>query len=83
MTSTQEGEDDEHFTPSDAHNTTLDIQGPITGAGTRQLNLQVSSFLNTSYYDLENRLLPNHILIRNEGDDQRMRGEELGVRQGQ
>jgi hypothetical protein len=43
----------------------------------------VSSFLSTSFYDLENRLLSNeYILIRNEGEDQGMHGEELGVGQG-
>jgi hypothetical protein len=70
MTSIQEREDDEDITPSDAHNTPLDIQGPITRARARLLNLQVSSFLSTSFYDLENRLLPNdYILIRNQGED--------------
>jgi hypothetical protein len=38
-TSIQEGEDDEDITPSDAHNTLLNIQGPITRARARQLNL--------------------------------------------
>jgi hypothetical protein len=41
-TSIQEGEDDEDITPSDAHNTPLNIQGPITRARARQLNLHVS-----------------------------------------
>jgi hypothetical protein len=84
MTSIQEREDDEDITPSDAHNTPLDIQGPITRARTRQLNLEVSSFLSISFYDFENRLLPNdYIMIRNEGEDQEMLGEELGVGQVQ
>jgi hypothetical protein len=44
----------------------------------------VSSFLSTSFYDHENRLLANdYILIRNEGENQGMHGEELGVRLGQ
>jgi hypothetical protein len=34
-TSIQEGEDDEDITPSDTHNTPLDIQGPITRARAR------------------------------------------------
>jgi hypothetical protein len=43
----------------------LDIQGPITRARARQLNLEVSSFLSTSTYDFQNRLLPNdYIVIR-------------------
>jgi hypothetical protein len=69
---------DEDITPSDAHNTPLNIQGPITRAHVRQLNLQVSSFLSTSFYDLENRLLPNdNILIRIDEEDQGMRGRSL------
>jgi hypothetical protein len=85
MTPIQEGEDDEDITPLDAHNTpTLDIQGPITRARARQLNLEVSSFLSNSYYDFENRLLPNdYIVIRNQGEDQMMHGEELGVGESQ
>jgi hypothetical protein len=71
----------------DAHNTPpLDIQGPITRAHARQLNLEVSSFLSTSTYDFENKLLPNdYIMIRNQGEDQEMHVEELGsmeVQQG-
>jgi hypothetical protein len=63
----------------DAHNTSsLDIQGPITRVHARQLNLEVSSFLSTSTYDFENRLLPNdYIVIRNQGEDQEMHGEGL------
>ena len=84
-TSIQEGEDDEDITPLDARNTPpLDIQGPITRARARQLNLEVSSFLSTSFYDFENRLLPNdYIMIRNQGEDQKMSGEELGGGEGQ
>jgi len=49
-------------------NPSLVIQGPITRALARQLNLEVSSFLNTPLYDYENRLLPNdYIVIRNHG----------------
>jgi hypothetical protein len=80
MTLIQEGEDDENITHLDAHNTSpLDIQGPITRAHARQLNLKVSSFLSTSTYDFENRLLPNdYIMIRNQGEDQEMHGEGFG-----
>jgi len=75
----QEGEDDEDITSSDAHETPLDIQGPITRARARQLNLEVRSFLSTSFYDFENRLLSHdYIVIRNKGEDQEMRGEGLG-----
>jgi hypothetical protein len=72
MTPIQEGEDDEDITPSHTHthnDPLLDIQGPITRARVRQLNLEVSSFLSNSLYDLENRLLPNdYIVLRNEGE---------------
>jgi hypothetical protein len=71
---------DEDITHLDAHNTSsLDIQGPITRARARQLNLEVSSFLRTSTYDFENRLLPSdYIVLRNQGEDQEMHGEGLG-----
>ena len=75
----QEGEDDEDITSSDTHNNPpLDIQGPITRARARQLNLQVSSFLSTSFCSFENRLLPNDlIMIRNHGEDLEVLGEGL------
>jgi hypothetical protein len=71
----------------DAHNTSpLDIQYPITRAHARQLNLEVSSFLSTSTYNFENRLLPNdYIMIRNQVEDQEMHREglvDVEVRQG-
>jgi hypothetical protein len=61
---------DEDITLSHTHNDPLlDIQGPITRARARQLNLEVSSFLSNSLYDFENRLLPNdYIVLRNEGE---------------
>ena len=66
---------DEDITSSDAHETPLDIQGPITRARAQQLNLEVRSFLSTSFYDFENRLLSHdYIVIRNKGEDQEMRG---------
>jgi hypothetical protein len=87
MTPIQEEEDDEDITHLDAHNTRpLDIQGPITRAHARQLNLEVSSFLSTSTYNFKNRLLPNdYIVIRNQGEDQEMQVEGRGgveVQQG-
>ena len=71
---------DEDITPLDAQDDpTLDIQGPITTARARQLNLQVSSFLSNSLYDFENRLLPNdYIVLRNHGEDQGMYKGWLG-----
>jgi hypothetical protein len=71
---------DEDITPLDTNNNPpLNVQGPITRAQARQLNLEVSSFLNSSSYDYENRLLPNdYIVIRNHGEDQGILGEGLG-----
>ena len=45
------------------------MQGPMTQARMRQLNLEVSSFLSDLFYTFENRLLPNDvILLRNIGE---------------
>ena len=42
------------------------MQGPMTRARMRQLNLEVSSYLSDPFYTYENRLLPNDvILLRN------------------
>jgi hypothetical protein len=72
--------DDEDITPLDTNNNPpLNVQDPITRARARQLNLEVSSFLNSSSYDYENRLLPNdYIVIRNHGEGQGIPGEGLG-----
>jgi hypothetical protein len=71
---------DEDITPLDTNNNPpLNVQGPITRARARQLNLEVSSFLNSSSYDYENRLLPNdYSVIRNHGEGQGILGEGLG-----
>jgi len=70
----------EDITPLDTNN----IQGPITRARARQLNLGVSSFLNTSLYDYKDRLLPNdYIVIRNHGEGEEMLGDGLGGVQDQ
>jgi hypothetical protein len=74
-----EAEGDEDITPLDTNNNPpLNVQGPITRARARQLNLKLSSFLNSSSYDYENRLLPNdYIVIRNHGEGQGILGEGL------
>ena len=55
------------------------MQGPMTRARRRQLNLEVSSFLSDPFHIFENRLLPNDvILIRNIGEGH----EELRGRGG-
>ena len=54
------------------------IQGLTTRARAWQLNLVVSSFLCSSLYDFENRLLPNdYIMIRNNGEDKETLKEGL------
>ena len=57
----------EDITPSDAPaDPPTIIQGPMTQARMRQLNLEVSSFLSDPFHTFENRLLPNDvILLRN------------------
>ena len=75
----QEGEDDEDITLMDTNDTQDDIQGPITRARARQLNLQVSSFLSNVYCESENRWLLNDLIVLwNKGEDQHGRGEGLG-----
>jgi hypothetical protein len=68
----QEREDDEDITTAHIHNNpSSSIEGPITRARARQLNLEVSSFLSTHSSNLENRLLSYEcLLISNQGDDQ-------------
>jgi hypothetical protein len=69
----------------DTNNTPLvDVQGLITRARARQLNLQVSSFLCTYSCAFENSVLPNELIVlRNEGKDQQRHGEGLGGVEGQ
>jgi hypothetical protein len=74
---------DEDITALDTNDTPpLDIQGAITRARARQLNLEVSSFLSKALYvNVENSILPNdYILLRNKGQDQEGDGE--GLRDG-
>jgi hypothetical protein len=68
--------DDDDITPLDTNNNPpLNVQDPITRAQARQL----SSFLNSSSYDYENRLLPNdYIVIREHGEGQGILGEGVG-----
>ena len=71
---------DEDITPLDA--TTdfpTNMQGPMTRARMRQLNLEVSSFLNDSFHVIENRLLPNDVIFfRNMGEALEEVGESNG-----
>jgi hypothetical protein len=87
-TSIQEGEDDEDITSMDMHEASpLDIQpiqGPITRARARQLNLEVSSFLSVPINNFKNDLLPIvYNVIRNQGEDQEIHGGRLGGVEGQ
>ena len=70
----------EDITPSDAPPDPPTImQGPMTQARMRQLNLEVSSFLSNHFHTFENRLLSNDVnLLRNIGEGH----EELGGRDG-
>jgi hypothetical protein len=48
----------------------VEILGPITRSPAQQLNHQVNSFLCSSAYNIESRLLPNDLIIlRNQGED--------------
>ena len=71
---------DEDITPMDTNNTPqVDVQGPITRARARQLNLQVSLFLSNYSCDFENSLVPNDLIVlRNKGEDQQGLGDGLG-----
>ena len=61
---------DEDITSLEAHaDPPTVMQGPMTRARMRQLNLEVSSFLSDPFHTFENRLLPNDvILLRNIGE---------------
>ena len=61
---------DEDITPSHAPtDPPNNMQGPMTQARMRQLNLEVSLFLSDPFYTFENRLLPNDVIfLRNIGE---------------
>jgi hypothetical protein len=61
---------DEDITTSDTTIPSIELQGPITRSRAQQVRHQVNSFLYSSANDLENRLLPNDlIVIKNQGVD--------------
>jgi hypothetical protein len=69
-TSMQEGEDDEDINTSATIIPFVGILGPITRSRAQQLNHQVNSFLCSSAYNIESRLLPiDLIVLRNQGED--------------
>jgi hypothetical protein len=48
----------------------IEILGPITRSREQQLNHQVNSFLCSSAYNIESRLLSNDLIVlRNQGED--------------
>jgi hypothetical protein len=80
-TQMQEREDDEDINTSDTYPTstsdtyptsspTQPIAGPLTRARARQLNLQVSSVLNSCQSYLDNGDTCTFVLLRNNGQDQ-------------
>jgi hypothetical protein len=70
MTSMQEGEDDQDINTSATIIPSIEILGPITRSWAQQLNHQVNSFLCSSAYNIESRLLPNDLIILwNQGED--------------
>jgi hypothetical protein len=65
---------------SDTAIPSIELEGPITRLRAQQLRRQVNSFLCSSANDLENRLLPNDlIVIRNQGVDH---GEHVEHQEG-
>jgi hypothetical protein len=66
----QEGEDDENINTSATIILSVEILGPITRSLSQLLNHQVNSFLCSSAYNTESRLLPNDLIVlRNQGED--------------
>jgi hypothetical protein len=66
----QEGEDDEDINTSATIIPSVEKLGSITRSRTQQLNHQVNSFLYSSAYNIESRLLPNNLIVlRNQGVD--------------
>jgi hypothetical protein len=69
-TSMQRGEDDEDINSLATIIPSVEILGPITRSRAQQLNHQVNSFLCSSAYNIESRLLPNDLsVLRNQGKD--------------
>jgi hypothetical protein len=71
---------DEDITTSETTTPSIEVQGPIMRSRAQQLYHQVNSFLCSFANDLENRWLPNDlIVIRNQGVDH---GGHVGHQQG-
>jgi hypothetical protein len=66
----KEGENDEDINTLATIIPSIDILGPITRSRAQQLKYQVNSFLYSSAYNIESRLLPNDLIVlRNQGED--------------
>jgi hypothetical protein len=66
----QKGEDDEDINTLATIIPSVEIVGLITRSREQQLNHQVNSFLCSSTYNIESRLLPNDLIVlRNQGED--------------
>jgi hypothetical protein len=64
------GNGDDNITTSDKTIPSIELQGPIMRSRAQQLRREVNSFLCSSANDIENKLLPNDlIVIRNQGVD--------------
>jgi hypothetical protein len=64
------GNGDDNITTSDKTIPSIELQGPIMRSRAQQLRRVVNSFLCSSANDIENKLLPNDlIVIRNQGVD--------------
>jgi hypothetical protein len=69
-TSMQEGEDDDDINTLATIIPSIEILGPVTQSRAQQLNHLVNSFLCSSAYNIESRLLPNDLIVlRNQGED--------------
>jgi hypothetical protein len=75
-----QGQPDEDINTLDIINPFVEILDPITRSQAQQLNHQVNSFLCSSTYNIESRLLPNDLIVlRNQGEDH---GEQTGHQEG-
>jgi hypothetical protein len=59
----QEGENDEDMNTLATIIPSIEILGPTTRSRVQQLNHQVKSFLCSSAYNIESRLLPNDLIV--------------------
>jgi hypothetical protein len=71
---------DEDINTSATIISSIDIFGPITRSRAQQSNHQVNSFLCSSAYNIESRLIPNDLIVlRNQGKDH---GGQMEYQQG-